>query len=325
VNYQQDTLFVDSRTHESFARSQIKPGDVLVSIAGTIGRVGVVPPDAPALNCNQAVAIARTNGEVFRPFLRHWLESVDAQSQMRGATVTGTISNLSLSQLGSLRVPLPPMAEQRRIAEVLERTEALRAKRRAGLAQLNTLSQAIFLEMFGDPGTNPKGWKTVRLQDVTTKIGSGATPTGGSASYTDSGIALIRSMNVRDGEFTRKDLARINSRQAAKLDIVEVHRGDVLLNITGASVARVCLVPDEVLPARVNQHVCIIRTKDALESAFSEQLLLNASTKRRLLRSAESGATRQAITKAQLEAFELICPRSADSASFPARLPPLTS
>src|SRR5207245_857349 len=111
--------------HRTLERSQIRPGDVLVSIAGTIGRTGVVPDSAPPLNCNQALAIIRTNGEVFRPFLRHWLESVGAQAQMRGATVTGTISNLSLTQVGNLKVPLPPLPEQRRIAEVLDRAEAL--------------------------------------------------------------------------------------------------------------------------------------------------------------------------------------------------------
>lgn len=120
VNYDKDTLFVDEKTHSTLERSQIQPGDVLVSIAGTIGRAAVVPASAPALNCNQAVAIVRTKSDVFRPFLRHWLESASAQAQMRGATVTGTISNLSLTQLGKLRLPLPPLPEQRRIAEVLE-------------------------------------------------------------------------------------------------------------------------------------------------------------------------------------------------------------
>src|SRR5262249_12973642 len=110
VTIDRDTLFIDEGTHRILERSHICPGDVLVlvSMAGTIGRRGVVPDTAPPLNCNQAVAIVRTKEDVYRPFLRHWLESKGAQAQMGGATVTGTISNLSLSQLGGLRVPLPP-------------------------------------------------------------------------------------------------------------------------------------------------------------------------------------------------------------------------
>ena len=151
VNYEQGTLFIDGQVHESLKRSQIVPGDVLVSIAGTIGRTGIVPSYAPPLNCNQAVAIIRPKDMVFRPFLRHWLESAEAQSQMRGATVTGTIQNLSLSQLGGLRLPLPPIEEQHRIAAILDQADALRVKRREALAQLEILTSSVFIDMFGDP------------------------------------------------------------------------------------------------------------------------------------------------------------------------------
>ncbi len=175
VNYEQHTLFIDELTHKALARSQILRGDVLVSIAGTVGRAGVVPDNAPPLNCNQAVAIVRTNESIFRPYLRHWLESPDAQTQMIGATVTGTISNLSLTQISNLQIPLPPLEEQRRIVEILDRAEELRSKRREAIAQLDTLTQAIFLEMFGDPATNPKGWERIVLCDVIQVLQTGLT------------------------------------------------------------------------------------------------------------------------------------------------------
>ncbi len=105
------------------------------------------------------------------------------------------------------------------------------------------------------------GWVKRRLRDVTTKIGSGATPLGGETAYKSEGISLIRSLNVHDAGFRTKDLAFIDESQAAQLDNVVVESEDVLLNITGASVARCCVVPDEMLPARVNQHVTILRPK----------------------------------------------------------------
>ncbi len=101
VNYGRDTLFIDEKTHEALKRSQIKPGDVLVSIAGTIGRAGIVPDDASALNCNQAVAIVRPTKHLYRPFLRMWLESADAQRQMRRAMVTGRRLSCSSSHCSS--------------------------------------------------------------------------------------------------------------------------------------------------------------------------------------------------------------------------------
>ncbi len=151
VNFKEDTLFIDSNTQTALKRSQIQGGDVLVTIAGTIGRTGVVPHDAPKMNCNQAVAIVRPTQEIERNYLRHWLESQDARSQMLGSTVTGTISNLSLSQLGELRVPLPPLEEQRHIAAILDQAETLRTYRRTALALLDSLTQSLFLDMFGDP------------------------------------------------------------------------------------------------------------------------------------------------------------------------------
>ncbi len=237
-------------------------------------------------------------------------------------TIVGasTYPNLKWSSYASHPIPLPPLAEQRRIAEVLDRAEALRAKRRAALAQLDSLTQSLFLDLFGDPATNPKRWPLVRLGEHTTKIGSGSTPTGGETAYKTEGISLIRSLNVRDGEFTLKDLAFIDNLQAAKLAGVVVEADDVLLNITGASVARVCRAPSSVLPARVNQHVCIIRPKPTLNAVFLEQFLLAEQTKRRLLKIGGAGATREAITKAQIEVFEAICPPIAQQREFARRV-----
>lgn len=164
--------------------------------------------------------------------------------------------------------------------------------------------------MFGDPVTNSKGWKVESCKDITSKIGSGATPKGGNASYKDEGISLIRSMNVYNNEFVYKDLAYIDDEQAKKLDNVTIEKDDVLLNITGASVARSCVVPQNVLPARVNQHVSIIRCKkEIIQPQFVCRLLTNESYQQLLWSIATSnGATREAITKQQEELLNIIVP-----------------
>lgn len=204
------------------------------------------------------------------------------------------------SEVYKIPIPIPPLSEQKRIAGILDAADALRAKRREALAQLDTLLQSTFLDMFGDPVTNPMGWEVGQLCDYTLKVGSGATPRGGDKSYTQNGVALIRSLNVRDGEFSWNKLARINDEQARRLSNVVVREDDILLNITGASVARVCRAPGAVLPARVNQHVCIIRPSDKIEPNYLEKILLVDSMKNKLIITGESGATRQAITKSQV-------------------------
>ena len=98
----------------------------------------------------------------------------------------------------------------------------------------------------------------MRLGDICSKIGSGATPRGGKEAYSTSGIPIIRSQNVLDWSFSSNGLAYLNDEQAKTLSNVEVHQGDILLNITGDSVARACIVPSDVIPARVNQHVDLL-------------------------------------------------------------------
>ena len=167
-----------------------------------------------------------------------------------------------------------------------------------------------FVEMFGDPVTNPMGWETTKFSEVTSKIGSGATPMGGQENYIADGISLIRSMNVYNGYFKYDELAHITDEQARHLENVIVKEHDVLLNITGASIARSCIVPFEILPARVNQHVLIIRCESSrLNHRFANAILISDSYQRLLLSLGESGgATRQAITKQQIESFSIFLP-----------------
>jgi type I restriction enzyme, S subunit len=99
-------------------------------------------------------------------YLRLWLNGIEFRSQIT-KLVTGTAQqNFGPSHLKATKITLPPLPEQRRIAEVLDRAEALRAKRRAALAQLDTLTQSIFLDLFGDPVTNPKGWPISTIGEV---------------------------------------------------------------------------------------------------------------------------------------------------------------
>lgn len=148
---------------------------------------------------------------------------------------------------------------------------------------------------------------TAKLVDICSKIGSGATPRGGKEAYCEDGISLVRSQNVIDFEFTDSGLAHINEEQAAKLSNVEVLDGDVLINITGDSVARVCMMDAAYLPARVNQHVAIIRADK--DKAISSYILYFLQMKKgHLLQLASAGATRNALTKGMLEQLELDLP-----------------
>ena len=158
---------------------------------------------------------------------------------------------------------------------------------------------------------------TKPLADLCSKIGSGATPKGGKAAYFDKGISLIRSMNVFDYFFSYPELAHISQIQANALANVEIQQADVLFNITGVSVTRCCVVPDDVLPARVNQHVMIIRPyKGKNMSYYIMCTLCTSENKAKLLGIGQSGSTREAINKQELERFEIPVPSDEELERF---------
>ena len=154
-------------------------------------------------------------------------------------------------------------------------------------------------------------WREVRLGEVCTKIGSGATPRGGKEVYLEDGpYALIRSQNIYNSGFVHNGLAYIGDEHAEALHNVKVLPDDVLLNITGDSVARVCQVDPLVLPAHVNQHVAIIRPDPhKLDAAYLRYYLASPIVQALLLSWAGSGGTRNALTKQMIESFVVKAPQ----------------
>jgi type I restriction enzyme S subunit len=161
-------------------------------------------------------------------------------------------------------------------------------------------------------GPMPDGWRLVHLKDITTKIGSGATPRGGSKVYLDTrkSYALVRSQHVFDRYFDRQGMVFISDEHAAELSKVALQPRDILLNITGDGITfgRSCIVPDDVLPACVNQHVSIIRTRP--EVCLPEYLLsyLTHPEIKGYIESFNAGGSRRAITKGHIESFEVPLP-----------------
>ena len=154
-------------------------------------------------------------------------------------------------------------------------------------------------------------WELTPLKKITTKIGSGATPRGGNNSYKTEGITLIRSLNVHDLEFRYGGLAFIDEEQASetRLARVIVESKDILLNITGASVARCCIVPKHLLPARVNQHVSLVRVNPSLADSHYVLYCINSPVyKHQLLTLAQGGATREALTQEIIGNLEIPLP-----------------
>ena len=244
-------------------------------------------------------------------YLMMWFSRSEFDREASYYAVGGVRGSLTWEDFCNMTFPVPSIDRQREIVEEYETLSRRIRLNEQMIEKLESTAQALYRKMFVDDIDKenlPEGWRMGTLGEVCSKIGSGATPKGGKDNYADTGVSLIRSMNVFDFNFCFDDLAHISDRQAKILDGVSVHDKDILFNITGASVARCCMVPNSILPARVNQHVMIIRTQEEWMSYYLLCTLCSEDSKRSLLGMSQSGSTREAITKAEIESFPIIIP-----------------
>ena len=288
-------------------RTKLQKDVVLLTIVGTIGRSCVLKGNEGCLTLQRSVAALHPSDQIMPRYLMHCLigNRHTLNQEAHGIAQKG----IYLKQLSSLSIPLPPKSTQLAIVTELDKINELIRLKKEQLKDFDNLAQSLFYEMFGDPVENEKGWEVHLLKTLCTKIGSGATPKGGSKSYKKEGTSLIRSLNIHNNEFKFKDLAYIDDDQADSLNNVIVQENDVLLNITGASVARCCIVPTEVLPARVNQHVCILRHGNLIDAKYLNRLLTNGNYQQLLQRLAKSkAATREALPKSIVDKLSIPLP-----------------
>ena len=284
----------------------VSNGDVLISWSGSLG-VFEWSEDEAILN-QHIFKVVFNKGHINKKFFEYVVAS--RINEMKSKVHGVTMQHITKKEFDVILIPVPPVAEQERIVAELDLLSGIIEKKKEQLKAYDQLAQSIFYTMFGDPIDNPKGWETKKLKDVTTKIGSGATPKGGNQSYKNEGISLIRSLNVHNGSFKYEDLAHIDEQQAHQLNNVIVEENDVLFNITGASVARCCIVPFDVLPARVNQHVSILRPKkEIVNHVYLCYYLISPNSQNALLvMSKSNAATREALPKSMMEKYSICVP-----------------
>jgi len=288
-----------------------KADDILIGRYGaSVGKI------LTGLSGAYNVAIIKSipnEGLIRKDFIRRYFESPLFQSILfKVCTSRAAQAGFSKDDIKDELIPIPPLPEQQSIVDYLDsafaKIDAMKANAEKALNEAKALFQASLKEML-----EPKeGWEEKTLKSLTSKIGSGATPKGGRKVYIDKGCYLIRSMNIQYNEFKYDDLAHITDEAAEQLKGVEIQENDVLFNITGASIARCCVVPADALPARVNQHVSILRLKQEVLPRFLSFIMNSPNHQRELLKIGEAGSTRQALTKTDLE-NHVICYPSLDN------------
>ena len=237
-------------------------------------------------------------------FLRLFIQTSHFHRQIsaRGST---NYASVRPHEVLDYNIPLPPLEEQRRIVTHIEaiaqRIEEARGLRQEAMRDADALFEAEINNVFQSIQTQD----SCSLRDLTTKIGSGSTPRGGKAVYLESGIPFIRSLNVRMRYFKYEDLAFVSQAIHERMRGTQLQSGDVLLNITGASIGRVACFPDDISEGNVNQHVAIIRSRPARLSSRFLMYWLSQPKLQQYINNKQKGGTRQGFTKAQIQAIEI--------------------
>ena len=272
----------------SRARQLVRAGDVLVStVRPNLNAVAQVPSEFDGATASTGFCVLRPRPETLDgAYLLHWVRSSRFVSEMVRRATGASYPAVSDRIILESSLPLPPLHEQRRIAELLDRADALRAKRRAALAQLYHLTQSIFLDMFGNHTTILKRWPTKKLGELLDFLTSGSR--GWAEHYAESGDLFLRIQNVRRDELLLDDIAYVNTPDTAEAKRTRVEPGDVLLSIT-ADLGRTAAVPEGLGPAFINQHLSILRTK-ALVPRFLSAYLTSPVGQRQV-----SGRNRHAV------------------------------
>ena len=262
---------------------------------------------------SQGVYGLKLNDDLDKKYLSYLSNTAFYRKVMQRIMVGSTQVHIRTPEYLDLEIQLPPLPEQQKIAKILSTWDkAISTTERLidnSTQQKKALMQQLLTgkkRLLDESGKRFEGeWEMSSLGNLAVKVGSGKTPKGGSESYQNTGIPLIRSQNVLWGKLDLSDVAYIDEEQNKKMKGSSVFKSDILLNITGASIGRVAI--SNLDEANVNQHVCIIRTNDYLDKEFLKYTLLSFEGQKQIERF-QAGGNRQGLNFEQIKSFKLLTP-----------------
>ena len=288
-------------------RTNIKPNDLLITIVGTIGRVAIVPNSLTEFCVQRSVAVLKPKPEiVYNRFLMHYLQSMRPylEQESRGVAQKG----IYLKQLSNLSIILPPLDEQRKIAAVLDKVSDLIAKRRQQLDKLDEIVKSRFIEIFGNPKSNPNSYPISQLSEHIKFLTSGSR---GWAQYcVDNGSEwFITIKNVKDCRISIDNMQPINAPDNAEAKRTKVQEGDLLISIT-ADLGRTGVVTKEIADhgAYINQHLTCIRLNKEILNPMYVAFFMESPAGKEQFESKNQSAVKAGLNFNSINSLRLLVP-----------------
>lgn len=287
-------------------------GTILYSIFATLGETCILDLDAAT---NQAIAgLTIKNDNVYREYLYYYLVSLKSEINSLGRGVAQ--NNINLSILRNLSVPLPPLEEQRKIAVILDKISGLIAGRRQQLDKLDELVKSRFIELFGDPKSNPKGYPICRLSEHIEFLTSGSR---GWAQYcVDNGSEwFITIKNVKDCHISTDNMQPINAPNNSEAKRTKVQEGDLLISIT-ADLGRSGVVTKGIADhgAYINQHLTCIRLNKEILNPLYVAFFMESPAGREQFESKNQSAVKAGLNFNSINSLQLYVPPMDEQSTF---------
>ena len=311
-----DVRYITEELHEKlYKRLSPRKNDILLAKNGTTGVAAIVDRDE-IFDVYVSLAVLRPLETIYPKYLLYAINSSVAKSQFNAGLKGIGVPNLHLGVIRETIVNVIQRDEQEKVCEILDGVATLIEKRKTEIDMLDDLIKARFVEMFGNPVSNPKKWTVKKLKDLSVQINSGNTPKGGTENYVEEGIAFFRSQNVWKDRLEMDDIAYIDAETHASMKRSSLKHGDILMTKTGrintenSSLGRAALYLGEDDMANVNGHVYFIRLKPEVNNKFILRILVSLEY-RDLIRSVcVGGIDKRQLNKEHIEDFPIICPPS---------------
>lgn len=300
----------DFISKQGFAKAtKIPPYSVLVTCIGNIGKILI---NKNFITTNQQINTIIPYQNIHYKYLAYAIQKIKPIMIKRANAPVVPIINKT--DFGKFEIPLPPRPQQEKIVKVLDKSALLVEQQKQLIEKYDVFLKSKFIEMFGDPITNPMGWEVKKLKEISTLISSGSTPKGGSQVYVEKGILFFRSQNVWKNKILLDDIAYIDNETHLKMKKSSLKHKDILITKTGrfntenSSLGRAALFLGADNSANINGHVYLVRLKKSMAHEFVTYILTTNEYREYIRSVCVGGIDKRQINKIHLEEFPIIFP-----------------
>jgi type I restriction enzyme S subunit len=303
-------VYISEEINNANPKSFLYPGDIVISKTGaTIGKVAVIPDDMPISNTTSSIGkISLDKSKANSKYVVWCMRSQNFQTQMWRVSHKSAQPGFNIQDLKKFKIPLPPLATQQKIAAILDAADELRQKDKALVAKYDELTQALFLDMFGDPVTNPKGWEKLSIMNFCEfENGDRSSNYPSGNDIKSSGKLFLSSGDIKKGRFVVKDSKFISDNKYISLKRGKCYRNDILMTLRGNGTGKTAIFDCEYEEGFINAQMVIIRPNEKCEPNYLV-LQLNHPVVFNNLIKLNTGSAQPQLSAQSVKEFEVFLP-----------------